>query len=56
MAVTGMTTGYKNPVSSIKQGLYDEKWIHTTRTGDPDNPQVGGLFETAYPCSICSTI
>jgi hypothetical protein len=56
MAVTGMATRYKHPVSSVEKGLDYKKGINTTGTRDPDDPQGGGLFETAYPCSICSAI
>ena len=56
MAVARMTTGHKNPVCSVEQGLYYKKRIDTTRTGYPDYSQVSGLFKTAYPGCVGSTI
>jgi hypothetical protein len=56
MAITGVTTRHKHSVCSVEQSFYNEKRIHSARTGDPDDSQVGGLFETAYPGCICSAI
>jgi hypothetical protein len=56
MAVSRVASGNKHAVGSVEKGLYYEKGVYTTGTGDPDDPEVCGLFKTAHTGRIGASV
>jgi hypothetical protein len=56
VTITGVTTRYKNSVSTLLKGVDYKKGIYSTGTHHPDNMNVGGVLYPAGSSKIRSSI
>jgi hypothetical protein len=56
MAVTGVATGNPDPVRPVAESRQDELGVQTARAGNPDDPDVRWILETADAGQIGSSV
>ncbi len=56
MAVPGVSPGNPNTISTLAESGQDELGIHPPRAGYPDDPDVRGVLQSAYPGKICGAV
>jgi len=56
MAITGMSPGNPYPIGPVAKGRQDEFGAYTAGTWNPDDPDMGGILETAYTGQVCCAV
>jgi len=56
MAVAGVSPGDPDTVRTVPEGGKDELGAYSGRARNTDNPEVGGVLETAYTCQVRRTV
>ncbi len=56
MAFARMSPGYPYRIGAFSKGGKNKFGAHPAGTGNPDHPDICGIFHSADPCKICCTI
>jgi hypothetical protein len=56
MAVAGVSPGNPDTVGTVPEGGEDEFRAHPGGAGNPDNPDIGRVLETADACQVCRAV